>query len=158
MGVTVRSISRIREIKVSLKELSRYAIEIGVFAESGSSKDGVNYALIAGVHEFGVTIKQVKGDIVIPERSFLRSTFDEKNVEWFNFVKNRMPVVLTGGMPAKRLMELLGAKIVSDIQKKIKDIDDPPNAASTIAQKSSSSPLIDTGGLRMRVTYKVVSK
>ena len=158
MGVHIRNVSRIREIQAVLREFSRYAIEIGVFAESGSSKDGVSYALIAGVHEFGVTIKQAKGDIVIPERSFIRSTFDEKNEQWFNFVKKRMPAVLTGTMPVKRLMELLGEKIVSDIKKKIKDIDDPPNAASTIAQKGSSSPLIDTGGLRMRITYKVVSR
>ena len=46
-----------------------------------------------------------------------------------------MPAVLIGQMSAKQLMELLGAKMVSDIQKKIKDISDPPNAPSTIAQK-----------------------
>lgn len=158
MGITIRNVSRTKDVKANLKDMDRYKIEIGVFSASGSTDDGVHYALIAGVHEFGVTIKQAKGDIVIPERSFLRSTFDEKSDEWFNFVKKRMPAILFGEVSAKKLMELLGAKIVSDIQKRIKEIGDPPNAPSTIAQKGSSSPLIDTGGLRMRVTYKVVTK
>lgn len=152
MGIKIRNVSRIKEIKSNLKDLSRYAIEVGIFSDSGSSKDGVSYLLIATVHEFGVAVKN------IPERSFLRSTFDEKSDEWFNFAKKRMPAVLIGQMSARQLMELLGAKMVSDIQKTIKDISDPPNAPSTIAQKGSSNPLIDTGGMRMRVTYKVVSK
>ena len=158
MGIKIKNVSRTKEVKANLKDMGRYKIEIGVFSESGSTDDGVHYALIAGVHEFGVTMRQAKGTIVIPERSFLRSTFDEKSDEWFNFVKKRMPAVMFSQMTAKQLMELLGAKIVSDIQKKIKDISDPPNAPSTIAQKGSSNPLIDTGGLRMRVTYKVVAK
>lgn len=152
MGVNIRNVSQIEQMKRSLREFGSLAIEVGIFGSDDSF-----YAMIAGVHEFGMTIRQEKGNIVIPERSFLRSTFDEKNEKWFQFVKKRIPALLEGRIGARQLCELLGTKMVADIQKKIKDIDDPPNAASTIAQKGSSSPLIDTGGLRMRVTYKVVS-
>ena len=65
---------------------------------------------------------------------------------------------LSGTMPARQLYELLGAKIASDIQTKIKTLSDPANTASTVKQKGSSNPLIDTGGMRMRVTHRVVAK
>ena len=53
MGIKIRNVSRIKKIKTNLKDLSRYAIEVGIFSDSGSSKDGVSYLLIATVHEFG---------------------------------------------------------------------------------------------------------
>lgn len=158
MGVIIRNISRIKEIQGTLKALSKYEIHIGVFSDSGDAKNGTNYALIAGVHEFGATIEHEKGAIHIPERSFIRSTFDEKANEWAKFVQKRLPKVILGQMAPRQLVELLGEKITADIKLKIKAINDPPNAPSTIAKKKSSSPLIDTDGLRQRVTYKVVSK
>lgn len=158
MGVRVRNVSRISQSISQLRALNNLAVEIGVFSSSGTNAEGVNYVIIAGVHEFGVSIRKEKGSINIPERSFLRSTFDEKSEDWLKFMKNHIPKVITSDMQARQLMELLGTKITSDIQKKIKDINDPPNAPSTIAAKGSSNPLIDTGGLRMRITYRVVSK
>lgn len=150
MGVKITNKSSVRELKNVIRELSGYAVEVGIF---GSDE----YVMIARVHEFGTTIRTKKASIDIPERSFLRSTFDEKEKEWFNFVKKRIPQILNSSMNARTLCEQLGAKMVADIQKKITDLDSPPNAPSTIAQKGSSNPLIDTGGLRMRVTYRVVS-
>lgn len=152
-GVRITNSNRIPQVTRSLRELGSYSVEVGIFGSDDSF-----YAMIAGVHEFGVTILKETGNIIIPERSFLRSTFDEKSNDWYNFIKKRIPKIITGGMKARQLMELLGAKVVSDIQKKIKDIQDPPNAPSTIVAKGSSNPLIDTGGLRMRVTYRVVSR
>ncbi|MFA1738015.1 hypothetical protein ACDX69_10615 [Lysinibacillus fusiformis] len=135
-----------------MRELGSYGIEVGIFGSDDSF-----YAMIAAVHEFGITIRKERGSIVIPERSFLRSTFDEKNDEWVKFMKKQIPKLLDGQMNARTICERLGAKMVGDIQKKLTQLDDPPNAPSTIAKKGSSNPLIDTGGLRMRVTYKVVS-
>lgn len=152
MGVRIRSTNRIPQITLSLRELGGLGVEVGIFGSDDSF-----YAMIAGVHEFGMTIRQEKGNIVIPERSFLRSTFDEQNAKWFNFVKKRIPALLEGQMNARQICELLGTRMVADIQKKITTLDTPLNADSTIKAKGSSNPLIDTGGLRMRVTYKVVS-
>ncbi|MGY3186451.1 hypothetical protein [Lysinibacillus sp. TE18511] len=136
-------------LKAVLKELKEYSVEVGIF---GSDE----YVMIASVHEFGATIRKGGGTITIPERSFIRTTFDEKNEEWFNFFKKQIKRVIAFEMDPKTSFERLGARMVGDIQKKITDLDAPPNAPSTIAKKGSSNPLIDTGGLRMRVTYKVV--
>lgn len=151
-GVRIRGTNRIPQIARSLRELGGLGIEVGIF-----SSDDSFYAMIAGVHEFGMTIRQEKGNIIIPERSFLRSTFDEQNAKWFEFMQKRIPALLEGRTSARQICELLGTRMVADIQKKIKSLDTPPNADSTIRAKGSSNPLIDTGGMRMRVTYKVVS-
>ena len=150
--IRINDTNRIPQAQANLRELNRYAVEIGIFGDSGSSSEGVSYVLIATVHEFGAAVKN------IPERSFIRSTFDEKSDDWSNFIKKRISKVLSGAMPARQLYEMLGAKIASDIQTKIKTLQDPPNAASTVKQKGSSNPLIDTGGMRMRVTHRVVAK
>ncbi|AUS87034.1 hypothetical protein LBYS11_12140 [Lysinibacillus sp. YS11] len=152
-SVRIRGTNRIPQLIQSLSELAGYEIEVGIFGSDDSF-----YAMIAAVHEFGITIRKERGAIVIPERSFLRSTFDEKNGEWAKFVKKQLPKLLDGQMNARTICERLGAKMVGDIQRKLTQLDDPPNAPSTIAQKGSSNPLIDKGGLRMRITYKVVSR
>lgn len=152
MGVRITGTNRIPQITQSLRELGGYGIEVGIFGSDDSF-----YAMIAGVHEFGITIQKETGTIVIPERSFLRSTFDENVNKWFNFVKKQIDKLIKGQISARTLCERLGTLMVADIQKKITTLDTPPNAPSTIAKKGSSNPLIDTGGMRMRVTYRVVS-
>ncbi|WP_342441242.1 hypothetical protein MHB65_17960 [Lysinibacillus sp. FSL K6-0075] len=155
MGVRIRisGTNRIPQLVQSIRELRNFEIEVGIFGSDDSF-----YAMIATVHEFGITIRKERGSIVIPERSFLRSTFDEKNDEWIKFVKKQLPKLLDGQMSARTICERLGAKMVGDIQRKLTQLDDPPNAPSTIAQKGSSNPLIDKGGLRQRITYKVVTR
>lgn len=149
INVRVRDSNRIPRLRAILRELKSYRIEVGIF---GSDE----YVMIANVHEFGATIRRGKGNTIIPERSFMRSTFDEKKEEWVLFFNNQLKRVLKGQMGPRVLCERLGAKMTADIQEKITDLDTPPNAPSTIAQKGSSNPLIDTGGLRMRVTWRVV--
>ncbi|MEA0552956.1 hypothetical protein U1P98_04430 [Lysinibacillus irui] len=153
MGVRISSNNNIPRVIQSLKDLKKYEIEVGVFGSNGAE-----YVMIAGVQEFGITIRNERGSIVIPERSFLRTTFDDKNNEWFTFLKKQIEHVINGRINAQILCERLGAKMVGDIQEKLTDINSPPNAPATIAKKGSSNPLIDTGGLRQRITYKVVRR
>ncbi|MFJ7662020.1 hypothetical protein ACIQXW_06420 [Lysinibacillus sp. NPDC097162] len=151
INVRLTDTNNISRLKDVLKELKNYSVEIGIF---GSDE----YVMVASVHEFGATIRRGGGSITIPERSFLRTTFDEKNEEWVNFFKSQLKQVLALQMDVQTLFNRLGARMVGDVQKKITDLDAPPNAPSTIIKKGSSNPLIDTGGLRMRVTYRVVRK
>ena len=99
----------------------------------------------------------LKESVNIPERSFIRSTFDEKNHEWMDFLERQIEKVCELEINARTVFERLGSLIAADIQKKMVDIRTPKNAALTIANKGSSNPLIDTGELRRRVTWKVVT-
>ncbi|QTB11723.1 hypothetical protein J2B92_12275 [Lysinibacillus sphaericus] len=151
INVRITDTNNISRLKDVLKELKNYSVEVGIF---GSDE----YVMVASVHEFGATIQRGKGSISIPERSFLRTAFDEKNEQWASFFKSQLKHVLALQMDVQTLFNRLGARMVGDIQEKITDLDAPPNAPSTIAKKGSSNPLIDTGGLRMRITYRVVRK
>lgn len=151
INVRITDTNKIPQLIREIRELRRYAVEVGVFGDDDSF-----YVMIASVHEFGVTIQQERGSIVIPERSFMRTTFDEKKAEWFEFVKRQLNNVFEFKIDAQTLYARLGARMVGDIQEKITDLDAPPNAPSTIQKKGSSNPLIDSGGLRMRITFRVV--
>lgn len=98
----------------------------------------------------------LKESVNIPERSFIRSTFDEKNDEWMDFLQDQIERVCNLEINARDVFERLGSRIAADIQKKMVDIRTPKNAALTIANKGSSNPLIDTGELKRHVTWKVV--
>jgi len=95
--------------------------------------------------------------VEIPERSFIRSTFDEKQAEWEEFIQKRIVKVLNGKMSPRRMLEQFGAQMAADIQEKITDLDDPDNTELTKERKGSSNPLIgESGRLRQSVTWKVV--
>lgn len=96
--------------------------------------------------------------VTIPEHSFVRSTFDEKNDEWGFFIERLIQDIVEFRINAQTLFNRVGARIAADIQEKITTLRTPPNKHITIENKGSSNPLIDTGGLRARVTWKVVRK
>lgn len=54
-----------------------------------------------------------------------------------------------------KTLEQVGLLAVGYTQQYITDLQDPPNAPSTIRQKGSSNPLIDTGQMRQSVTHLV---
>ena len=53
---------------------------------------------------------------------------------------------------------LLGQTCVNTIQTYIRDLSSPANSGLTVANKGSSSPLVDTGRLLGSIDYEVVSK
>ena len=189
--------SGMKRIENELEKLNKKSLQIGIFGEDDSFM-----AMIAGVNEFGATIRpkkqyltiptpEAKGrkardipglfkpkgkkilavsdgnkglkvmfylvkEVNIPERSFLRSTFDEKEGEWQEFFANQIDSLISGSATANSIYSQLGARIASDIQKKIKETSRPSNAAATVANKGTNNPLINTGRLRQSVTWKVV--
>ncbi len=96
--------------------------------------------------------------IVIPERPFLKNTFDEKNKEWERAAIKQVDLVTAGKKDAATVLDALGLMIQRDIQKKIVDGPFTPNAPSTIRKKRKKkrgaiTPLIDSGRMRSSVRY-----
>ncbi len=100
----------------------------------------------------------LKKSVTIPERSFIRSTFDEKNAEWSRFFDDQLQLLIEGRLTADQVFDRLGQKMVADVQAKIRKISSPPNAAITRENKGSSNPLVDKGKLAQAISYKVVSR
>lgn len=91
--------------------------------------------------------------IEIPERPFLRSTFDEKNKEWQKKAEAQLNLVATGRKDAAGMLNTLGNVLEGDIKRKIASGPFTPNAPSTVRQKKSAKPLIDSGRMRSSVRY-----
>ena len=137
----------------AVKDLNGKGIKVGLFAAVGDE------VLTKGiVNEFGTT-KAGKGkNITIPERSFIRSTYNKnyKKVSrrfgqiFESFSKKNYAVIPK--------LKLIGLEQENKTKQTITDMKSPPNKKSTIAAKGSSHPLIDTGELRSKITSEVIQK
>jgi hypothetical protein len=127
------------------------AIEVGVFGAPGEAEHkgtpGLTVLQVGTFQEFGLGV---------PERSFIRAYFDE-NAEALQKMSARLMASLIDGKRTRdQCLELLGLRMVAEIQKRIAAGISPPNAQSTIDRKKSSTPLVDTGQLRSSISYRVV--
>lgn len=94
-------------------------------------------------------------DIVIPARSFVRSTMDENRGEYEMAGDHLWNQILEGEVTMHEALTILGQKIQGDIQEKIILISEPPNSPETIRRKGSDNPLVDTGRLGGSIRYVV---
>ena len=104
-------------------------------------------ATVAAAHEFG--------NSQVPERSFLRSTFDEQQKKYMGMAAKLFKKVVEGKMTTKRIADLIGSEAQDDVIDKINSIKTPPNSAATIARKGEDNPLVDTGHLKKSIRYEV---
>jgi hypothetical protein len=91
----------------------------------------------------------------IPERPFMRNAMRANRSKYNGAMGKAARSVLNGSTSLDGVLSKLGALAQGDIQEEIRDLDTPPNAPSTIERKGSSNPLIDTGEMRQKVTWKV---
>lgn len=99
-------------------------------------------------HEFGNRLEK------IPERSWLRSTFDEKKSEMNSFIEKEWTNFV--GISPKSSLDKVGKKFSRFVKNKIRDIKFPPNTPDTIAIKGFDDPLIDTKNFMRAIDHEVV--
>ncbi len=169
MGVTISDRNRIPEIIRELEYLANHRLEVGIF---GDEVHG-GLLMIARVHEFGVRIEvtpkmraflhhigiHLRADtehINIPERSYLRATFDQQQGDLGQVLEHLAGLVVKGSITGEAALGRAGAWFVGKIQATISAGIDPPLGEQTIKRKGSSTPLIDTGRLWQSITWRVV--
>lgn len=91
----------------------------------------------------------------IPARPFLSNAMRKNKDKYGRFIKDRAKRILSGEISPDQALMQLGVMAESDVKTEITELKTPPNAPSTIRQKGSSNPLIDTGAMRASVTYVV---
>lgn len=117
-------------------------LKVGIF-ESAKYDDGTPVAQVAFWQEFG-TAK-------IPMRPFMRNAIAKNTRKWGDSVKT----ALIGTNDSEKALKMLGEIMRGDIVLSLTNLNTPPNAPSTIKQKGSSNPLIDTGLLRNSITWEL---
>lgn len=132
----------------------------GLYRPFGKDRKPINLLVIDGgpeVNEYGNTVMfYLSEGVTIPERSFIRSTFDEKEKDWAEYIAKLIGDLIHGSENARSVAEKIGARIQRDIQRTIREMSAPSNATVTVARKGANNPLIDSGRLRQSITYKVV--
>lgn len=134
-------------------------VVVGIRQEKGAVSDGDTAATVAEYatdNEFGSESRRV------PERSFLRSTIDERRDAYTKSLERAVEAgidaAIAGGdgtAAVERALGLLGMEAAGDVQATIRDLREPPNSPVTIARKGSSNPLIDTGRMRASIDSEV---
>lgn len=129
--------------------------------EKHNAGDDFTMAQLAAVHEFGSRNGR------IPQRSFIRSTFDESQAKIIAAVLKAAKLVSLGSISddsAKKQLGLLGEKL---IKQKIRSNIPPKLSPETIARKKAKPSnskfggtiaLIDTGRLINSIRYKIRQK
>lgn len=129
--------------------------------KGSDTRDGITNAELAAVHEFG------SRDGRIPERSFIRSTYDAKLASYKEDLKKLVKGIYEQKVTIERALGIMGAKMSGDMKRAVTSGAGipPPNAPSTLraklgkgkpGSKKQPRPLIDTGRLIGALTWLVL--
>lgn len=133
----------------AIKAMDGWRVTIGIHGEEGGRDDGeIDNVGLGVIHEFGA------GDI--PERSFLRSAWDQ-NVrrKYLPLLERESRKVVDGASTPKKALGLVGEVAVADVVNGINAGIPPPLKPATVARKGSTKPLIVSGQLKGSIKYKV---
>jgi len=130
----------------NLERLARTELTVGIF-EGSVNRDGIEIAPYAYRNEFGLGV---------PQRSFMRSTYEEKN-GWKNGIEQVYDEVIQG-RSVESAVGMLGEIVTNDIKTKISNNIPPPNAIETVRRKGSSKTLIDTGAMRQSIRPVITTR
>jgi len=104
------------------------------------------------------------GTQTIPERPFMSAAMRDNKAKYLAGMAKSAKSILeasvkgtpgAGATAMRQTLSRLGIAAQADIQGEITSLMSPPNAPSTIKQKGSSNPLIDSGQMRGAVSWKI---
>lgn len=122
-------------------------VKAGILSDAGSHENGKTLAEIAAYNEFGTED--------IPERPAHRDTFEKTRPKFKSHLAKSVDLVIEGKATPEQVLHRIGAWYVGQLKKGVIAWDDPPNAPSTIQQKGSDNPLIDTGRTVNSINYEI---
>lgn len=147
--------SNVNDRDLGLKKILRQlqqarSVEVVVGILEGSQNKDATIAEYAAANEYGTEN--------IPERSFMRSSFDENLGNIQRDMNNEAGKVMRGERDILSALGVVGMKHQARVKRKIGSNIQPANHPETIARKKSSRTLIDTGAMLNSVQYLVRGK
>lgn len=144
-----------RDLLKRVEKMSSSRLRVGIFGDEGGSVDagdGISLVEIGAIHEYGAP------NANIPERSYIRRTFRQKEGELREMIGKVAKAIVLGKISAHRGLDILGAWTSSEIKKTITTGPHipPPLKRATALRKGSDRPLVDTGRLVGAITWKVI--
>lgn len=103
-------------------------------------------------HAFAIARKLRGRTLQIPERSFLRSTFDRELAKLEEGMSRMALKVASGELTAAEAAQKFAVGLAEPLFRKgLLAVQEPPNAPLTVKLKKSSQPLVDHGRLRASI-------
>lgn len=121
--------------------------EVVIGLQEGDTNGGQSIAEYGAYNEYGT------GDI--PERSFMRTSFDENNRRISQDIATQYDLVKQGKKTVYAAFNWIGERHSTDIKDKIGSNIQPANSPITIARKGSSATLIASGIMQKLVRHIV---
>ncbi len=165
MGIKVKTVlNKFPEMEAKLNVIKGRNINVGVKGE---------HAWLASIHEYGCKIKitpkmrkwlhrnglHVKKsttEITIPERSFLRTGFDQCHMKAVERAERILPLVIEGKVSENTMYELVGTILRDGVKDYARDLKSPAKHPFTIKREGgAANPLINTGDMINGIEYEV---
>lgn len=134
-------------IQRDIRALRDRSVKVGIMgSETVKGVSVVDYAMY---NEFGTRN--------IPARPFMATTYAQYGDQMSQFIDYLASRMFVGLISADRVLRVIGESYQAKVQMTIRNAKEwaVPNAPGTIAQKGSSSPLIDTGRMIQSVRYEI---
>ena len=146
-GIRTSGGKRLEAVLKKAEAARKTKVKVGFFADKKyDDKNQTPVAVVAAIQEFGL------GGGGIPERPFFRQSIAQ--------LEDELPKKLAGVIDPETMTvdavaaARIGAYAVEVVKDRISDLQDPPNAESTILQKGSDSPLQETNKMLNSVDYE----
>lgn len=139
-----------KKIVKNFPAFNNVVLKVGIQKDAGANSEGESIAEYAAKNEYGSR--------QIPERSFIRSTLDEKRHQIFKLIANEFDKALILKQNPQRALETIGTYVETEIKRKITSLRQPFNSPVTIKRKGSTNPLIDTGLMRQSIRYNITKE
>lgn len=128
-------------------------VKVGLLEKAGVHiQSDLTVAQIGIIHEFGLPKAR------IPQRSFMRTSFDENKEKWLKITKGLKRRIEQGQLTVAKALDIIGLMIKRDITHKIVMGPFAPLSQRRIEEKGSSVPLIDTTQMINSIDYVKIMK
>jgi hypothetical protein len=118
--------------------------------------EGEDHAFLAREKGNGIeNVFLLTKSVNIPERSFLRTGFDQNVDKITDKIEELLDDVLQLDINTETFLDAIGMEFAGLIQRHMRQVDSPPNSSITKNVKGSSNPLQDTGRLIGAIRHEV---
>ncbi len=147
MATTVFKFDNTKEILANIARLNKASVTVGVHSDAKDYDNGTSVAEVAFFNEFGTKN--------IPERSFLRATFDKNKDAMVGVFEKAMSDFVTKKRRVDYPLRKIGFMMSEKTKEYMEEMKTPPNADGTIKAKQFNNPLIDSRHLKNSINFKV---
>ncbi len=143
----IRKTRNLEKLINRIKSTRGKIVETGYFQEQGlHSEYGMFYGRLMQIHEFGM-FGLPERPVQLPTWRYMKSTYSDWSYEIKRFIQGKQEL--------SDVLTKVGSKASSFAKSVFGDTSMlEPNAPSTIEEKGSNSPLVDTGELRDKWAFK----